>query len=72
MGADFEFARFYVGLTYDIGLSNIANDSYFSNVSNQIPGFFHYGTPRLMSSSLPLKNYKQRIGSLLISVGYRF
>lgn len=72
LGADFEFARFYVGLTYDIGLSNIANESYFSNVSNQIPGFFHYGTPRLMSSSLPLKNYKQRIGSLLISVGYRF
>lgn len=71
-GTDLKVGGFLLGLSYNLGLSNIANKSYFSNVSNQVPGFYVVGEPEFAETAQPLENYKQRIGSFCISVGYSF
>ncbi|MBP3763536.1 MAG: outer membrane beta-barrel protein [Bacteroidales bacterium] len=72
LGADYAIGRFLFGVTYNIGLSNIANEQYFESVNNQIGGFFHAGDPQFVSSTDPLEKYKHRNSSLLLSVGYIF
>lgn len=72
LGADVEIGHFTFGLNYDIGLANLANKEYFTNVSTQIPGFFHTGSPEFRETTRPLDNYKQRVGSFMITVGYIF
>ncbi len=73
LGADFELNRFVIGLSYNIGLSNLANRTYFEDVSIQVPGFYIVGSrPGFVNTTYPLYSYKQRLSSFMITVGYKF
>ena len=65
LGVDFELEKFVVGLSYEVGLSNLANQNYFKYPSNQL-----FLAPYETSSGL--YNYRLSVGSLMLGACYRF
>lgn len=72
LGADVEIDKFIIGLSYSLGVTNIANSSYWQNPYSQIPGFYRVGAPLFHDDTNPLYNYKQRLNNINISIGYKF
>lgn len=63
-GLTYELRGFQLGVNYDLPLSNMANDSFWS--SNRIP------LSAGMVGDNTMSGYKQRIGALSVTLGYVF
>ena len=72
LGVDLELERFVIGISYNVGLTNMANQTYFNNPSLQVPGYLIQGQPYFYFNTNGMPNYKQSIGNLMIGASYRF
>jgi hypothetical protein len=63
LGTAFEISGFNIGVYYDLGLINIANDEYWSSERMNITRD---------DAGLRMKNYKHKLNKLQVKIGYIF
>jgi len=62
-GAGFEFSGFIIGVSYDLGLLNIANDEYWSSERMNISDY---------RGNAKMEGYQQKLNKLQVQIGYIF
>lgn len=69
MGLDFDLGIFQVGMHYSLGLSNMANDEYWTS-GDRVCGLLFLGD--MIKSYAQIRDYKQKMSVFNVVIGFKF